>query len=156
MLRWAQSPCASELGVIEFQPICLEISLRMGCQKYSAMHYLPKLCSQCFLGTEVHFCSLIICIAAAQSVSTSLDIWGLNRSKILLFYPPEWKKVTSLCPSLKPVILLGPNLPGHLLIREAEKGESATSIVWRTMCNHVHTGVGVAVEVQTAWCWLGG
>ena len=102
MLRWAQSPCASELGIAEFQPICLEINLRMGCQKYLAMHYLPKLCSQCFLGTEVHFYSLIICITTAQSVSTSLDIWGLNRSKILLLYPPECKKVTFPVPISEP------------------------------------------------------
>ena len=42
MLRWAQSSCASELGVIEFQSICLEVNLAMECQEYLAMHYVPK------------------------------------------------------------------------------------------------------------------
>lgn len=75
MPRWAQSSCASELGVIEFQPICVEIRLAVGCQKYSAVRYL---CSQCFLGTEGHLYPLIIGITTAHSLPTSLRYWYLG------------------------------------------------------------------------------
>ena len=50
-------PWCSELGVIEFRPICLAINLTMGCQEYLAMHYLPKRCTQRLLGkggTYIH------------------------------------------------------------------------------------------------------
>ena len=46
-------------------------------------------------------------------------------------------------PSLKPVILPGSNLTEHLLIREAEERESVIS-------SPIYTGVGIAIEVQTA------